>query len=160
MVSIGKDIAEHPSVIQLGGCDAESLGKVCSVINDWNNYSNNTSGSYRYQEINLNCGCPSSRVAKRSFGARLMLDPANVREIVYSMARASSVPITIKCRLGVDDRDSYEELRHFIDTAHRAGVNKFIIHARKCLLNGRIHTCTLCSFSECSAVVCWYSLVR
>jgi tRNA-dihydrouridine synthase A len=100
-----------------------------------------------FAEINLNAGCPSSLVSSRCFGARLMLDPDRVRAICRSMAsriadhHASNdgrpVPVvTVKCRIGVDDHDSYEELRHFISVVAGAGVSHFIIHARKCLLNG------------------------
>lgn len=123
---IGREQEEHPSVIQLGGNDPELLGKAAEIVNVYGDY----------QELNLNCGCPSARVSQKCFGARLMLEPDHVRQIVSTMARRVSVPVTVKCRLGVDDHDSYEELTHFIDTVRSGGVNKFIIHARKCLLNG------------------------
>ena len=89
-----------------------------------------------YSEINLNAGCPSPRVSKRCFGAKLMLNPEHLREICSKMVRCSSVPITLKCRLGVDDHDSYDELTKLIEVVHSTGVRKFIIHARKCLLDG------------------------
>jgi len=130
--TIGKDICEHPSVIQLGGSDPALLSRACTVINEFNC----AAGAKLYQEINLNCGCPSARVAKRSFGARLMFDPDGVREATYAMSRASSVPVTVKCRLGADGKDSYKELCHFVSTVAAGGVSKFIVHARKCLLAG------------------------
>jgi tRNA-dihydrouridine synthase A len=74
-----------------------------------------------YTEINLNCGCPSPRVSKRCFGAKLMLEPDHVRELVHSMTRVSSIPITVKCRIGADDLDKYEDLTRFIDTVSRGG---------------------------------------
>lgn len=92
-------------------------------------------------EINLNTGCPSPLVSSRCFGARLMLDPECVRDICHSMIRSvapqlNAAEVTVKCRIGVDDHDSYEELQHFITTVASCGVKHFIVHARKCLLNG------------------------
>lgn len=92
-------------------------------------------------EINLNTGCPSSLVSSRCFGARLMLEPERVRDICASMQRAvapgaNAPEVTVKCRIGVDDHDSYEELHHFITTVASCGVRHFIVHARKCLLKG------------------------
>jgi tRNA-dihydrouridine synthase len=124
---VGKYIDEHPSVIQLGGHEPENLAKAAEICEQ---YGGN------YSEINLNCGCPSPRVAKRCFGAKLMLEPDLVREIVYSMQRRVSVPVTVKCRIGADDVDSYDNLTHFIRQASEGGAKKFIVHARKCLLNG------------------------
>ena len=124
---IGKNIDESPSVIQLGGHNPETLAQAaehCEIYGGG------------YNEINLNCGCPSQRVAKRCFGAKLMLEPDLVREIVSSMVRRVSIPITVKCRIGADDKDSYEELLEFIRAANAGGANKFIIHSRKCFLNG------------------------
>lgn len=123
---LGNSIYENPSVIQLGGNDPESLSEAASVVSLHGNYS----------EINLNCGCPSPRVKKYCFGASLMLQPDLVREITYSMQRKSNLPVTVKCRIGVDNVESYEELSSFIQTVSLGGVNKFVIHARKCLLNG------------------------
>jgi tRNA-dihydrouridine synthase A len=124
---LGRYIDENPSVIQLGGHDPEMLGKAAEVCNSYGG---------DYGEINLNCGCPSQRVAKRCFGAKLMLEPEHVREIVHTMQRRSLKPITVKCRIGADDKDSYEDLLHFIRCANEGGVKKFIIHSRKCLLSG------------------------
>jgi tRNA-dihydrouridine synthase A len=123
---IGKDIYEAPSVIQLGGNDPESMGHAASLLSDYGSYS----------ELNLNCGCPSSRVKKFCFGASLMLQPELVREITYSMNRRSGLPVSVKCRIGVDDVDSYESLQEFVHTVSQSGVRKFVVHARKCLLSG------------------------
>ncbi|KAJ1418983.1 hypothetical protein B484DRAFT_453542 [Ochromonadaceae sp. CCMP2298] len=123
----GRGIEEEPSVIQVGGHDPENLGKACEIVQKYGG---------GYGEVNLNCGCPSQRVAQRCFGAKLMLEPELVREIVHSMQRRLSVPVTVKCRIGVDDFDSYEELTRFIMAARLGGARKFIIHARKCLLDG------------------------
>jgi tRNA-dihydrouridine synthase A len=130
---IGSNIAENPSVIQLGGYDPEKLATAASLC------ETNLPGCY--SEININCGCPSQRVSKRSFGAKLMLEPELVREIVATMTRRVQTPITVKCRIGVDSNDSYEELLRFISCAHAGGANKFIIHARKCILKGVFLLC-------------------
>lgn len=95
-------------------------------------------------EINLNSGCPSTLVSSRSFGARLMLEPQRVHDICSRMIASSIdphnennlIPITVKCRLGVDDHDSYEQLYNYIKIVATSGVQHFIVHARKCLLNG------------------------
>ena len=124
---IGKNIDEAPSVIQLGGHNPETLAQAAEYCEA---YGGN------YSEINLNCGCPSQRVAKRCFGAKLMLEPDLVREIVQKMVRRVSIPITVKCRIGADDQDSYAELLNFIRAASAGGAQKFVIHSRKCFLNG------------------------
>ncbi len=124
---IGRCIEENPSVIQLGGHDPETLAKAAEVCSAYTG---------DYSEINLNCGCPSQRVAKRCFGAKLMLEPEHVREIVYTMQRRSSKPITVKCRIGADDKVSYDDLLNFIRCANSGGVKKFVVHSRKCFLNG------------------------
>jgi tRNA-dihydrouridine synthase A len=125
---IGREIDAAPSVIQLGGSNPETLALAAERCEQYSNGS--------FNEINLNCGCPSQRVAKKCFGAKLMLEPDLVGQIVHQMQRRTSLPITVKCRLGVDDADSYPELTQFIRSAHEGGASKFIIHARKCLLNG------------------------
>lgn len=122
---IGRNGDAYPSVIQLGGSDPEMLAEAAARCEAYS--------EGRYGEINLNCGCPSERVARHCFGARLMLDPDLVRRIVYSMQRRVSIPVTVKCRIGVDAKDSYEDLTQFIALAHQGGANKFIIHARKCI---------------------------
>jgi tRNA-dihydrouridine synthase A len=124
---LGNYIEENPSVIQLGGYDPEKLASAAAICEQFGG---------GYSEININCGCPSPRVSKRSFGAKLMLEPDLVREIVATISRRVQIPVTIKCRIGVDCHDSYEELLHFIRSAHSGGANKFVIHARKCILKG------------------------
>ena len=94
---IGRNIDAAPSVIQLGGSNPETLAQAAYLCEQYGN---------GYGEINLNCGCPSERVSKTCFGAQLMLDPELVRQIVSSMRRQVSLPITVKCRIGADDRDS------------------------------------------------------
>eukprot|EP00941_MAST-03F_sp_MAST-3F-sp1_P001042 g1042.t1 len=118
---------QHPLVLQLGGSNPEHLGAAVDIAN-----------RYQFDEINLNCGCPSATVSGNCFGARLMLDPQHVARICKEMIRRASTDteITVKCRLGADDRDSYEELVEFIQTVASAGVRHFQIHARKCLLSG------------------------
>jgi len=117
---------EHPVVVQLGGSDLEKMAKATSIC-----------ASYGYDEININCGCPSPKVKEGSFGAALMLNPQAVYDIANAMIKASNgIPITVKCRIGVDDHDSFEELTKFISTVSSAGVNHFIIHARKAFLDG------------------------
>ncbi|KAK9829203.1 hypothetical protein WJX72_004471 [[Myrmecia] bisecta] len=118
---------QHPVVCQLGGSDPASLAAAVKIVE-----------RYGYDEINLNCGCPSSRVAGAGcFGAALMLRPELVAACCQAMAEATSIPITVKCRLGVDDVDSYEELCHFIHTvAEGSPVRHFHMHSRKCLLKG------------------------
>lgn len=124
---IGKNIEETPSVIQLGGYNPETLAQAAETCEQYGG---------GYSEINVNCGCPSQRVAKRCFGAKLMLEPDLVREIVQSMQRRVSIPVTVKCRIGADDQDSYSDLLGFIRAASAGGAKKFIIHSRKCFLNG------------------------
>jgi len=121
------DYGIYPSVVQLGGSNPETMGKAAAIVEQY---------GHGYNEINLNCGCPSQRVAKKCFGAKLMLKPELVREIVATMQRQVSVPVTVKCRLGADEKDSYDELLHFIKCARDGGARKFIIHSRKCFLNG------------------------
>ncbi len=128
-IFIGRNSEERPSVIQLGGFDPDRLGSAAEICSRF---------AGQYDEININCGCPSQRVSKRSFGAKLMLEPDLVREIVHTMNRQVShaIPISVKCRIGVDANDSYEELCTFIREAHAGGASKFILHARKCILKG------------------------
>ena len=122
---------QGPNVIQIGGSNPETLGQASEILQQYG------IGNGYYQELNLNCGCPSNKVSSRCFGAKLMLQPSLVREIVSTMSRRVSCPVTVKCRLGVaNHRDTYEELREFISEAHAGGANKFIIHARNCVLEG------------------------
>ena len=117
--------AEHPLALQLGGSDPEALA-ACARIAD----------GYGYDEINLNVGCPSDRVQSGRFGACLMQEPDLVAECVAAMRAASPVPVTVKTRIGVDERDSYEHLVDFIGKVEAAGCGVFIIHARKAWLKG------------------------
>eukprot|EP00939_MAST-03C_sp_MAST-3C-sp1_P002863 g2863.t1 len=121
------DRVQHPIAVQLGGNDPEVTGKAAEL-----------SRRFGYDEVNLNCGCPSSRVSKGMFGAKLMLDPHRVRRICSEMIRrvGHDTPVTVKCRLGADDCDSYEELCNFIKVVATSGVHHFIVHARKCILSG------------------------
>lgn len=119
------DPAEHPVALQLGGSDPQALARCAKMGED-----------FGYDEINLNVGCPSDKVKSGQFGACLMLKPQLVAEGVSAMSAAVKVPVTVKCRIGVDEQDSYEALTHFISTVAAAGCNVFIIHARKAWLNG------------------------
>lgn len=119
------DQAEHPLALQLGGSDPVMLAEGAKK-----------GEQYGYDEINLNVGCPSSRVSAGRFGACLMREPQLVAECIAAMRAAVSVPVSVKCRIGVDDHDSYEALHYFISTIATTGCNTFIIHARKAWLSG------------------------
>lgn len=119
------DASEHPVALQLGGSDPNLLAKGAKL-----------GESYGYDEINLNVGCPSPRVSAGRFGACLMLEPEWVADCVSTMQAQVSIPVTVKCRTGVDEQDSYEQLHHFISTLASAGCKTFIIHARKAWLSG------------------------
>jgi tRNA-dihydrouridine synthase A len=116
---------EHPVAIQLGGSDVNDLVKSAKIAED-----------YGYDEINLNVGCPSDRVQKGRFGACLMLEPEHVAECLNAMQRNVNIPITIKCRLGVDHHEDYEFLYNFVNIVQEAGIEHFIIHARNGILKG------------------------
>ena len=124
---LGYDEIEHPIAIQLGGADPEEM-KIAAIIAE----------KWGYDEIDINVGCPSDKVAGAGcFGASLMLDHGQrVAEVVKTVLPAVTVPVTIKCRLGADDVDSYEDLLQFVENLSNVGVTHFIVHARKCLLNG------------------------
>jgi len=122
---IGFNSQEHPVVLQLGGSDPEDLAKSCIVAQE-----------YGYDEVNLNVGCPSDRVQKGRFGACLMNEPDLVVECVKSMMQSVDIPITVKCRIGVDDNTSYENLLAFIQHLDQAGLQTVIIHARIAILKG------------------------
>jgi tRNA-dihydrouridine synthase A len=116
---------EHPVAIQLGGSDVNDLVKSAKIAED-----------YGYDEINLNVGCPSDRVQKGRFGACLMLEPDHVAECLNAMQTNVNVPVTIKCRLGVDHHEDYEFLYDFVNIVQSAGIKHFIIHARNGILKG------------------------
>jgi len=122
---IGFNAQEHPVVLQLGGSNAEDLAKSCIIAQE-----------YGYDEVNLNVGCPSDRVQKGRFGACLMNEPQLVAECVSAMQKVVDIPVTVKCRIGVDDNDSFDNLQHFIEQLANAGVKTIIIHARKAFLKG------------------------
>lgn len=119
------DPVEHSVALQLGGSDPAALA-----------ISARTGEDYGYDEINLNCGCPSDRVQNGQFGACLMAEPDRVAESVAAMKQAVEIPVTVKCRLGIDDLDSDEHLHRFIQTVAAAGCDVFIVHARKAWLQG------------------------
>jgi tRNA-dihydrouridine synthase A len=119
------DPMEHPVAIQLGGSDPDDLARAARLAE-----------SAGYDEINLNVGCPSPRVSEGRFGACLMLEPELVRDCIAAMREVVHVPVTIKCRLGVDDADSDPLLERFIATTASAGCRIYYIHARKALLKG------------------------
>ena len=114
------DPAEHPLALQLGGSEPADLAACARLGARWG-----------YDEINLNVGCPSPRVRSGTFGACLMYEPRTVADCVRAMLDASSVPVTVKTRVGVDHRDSYEELADFVATVADAGCRTFVVHARK-----------------------------
>lgn len=119
------DESEHPVVLQLGGSDPTDLA-TCAKMGE----------EAGYDEINLNCGCPSDRVQSGSFGACLMKEPELVAQGVKAMSEAVSIPVTVKCRIGIDDSPDYTFLEDFISTVSEAGCKTFIIHARKAWLQG------------------------
>ncbi len=116
---------EHPVGVQLGGSDINDLIECSKKCED-----------YGYNEINLNCGCPSDRVQKGKFGACLMLEPDHVANCLSEMQNAVKIPVSIKCRLGIDNNESYEFLYNFVSKVKESGINIFIIHARNGILKG------------------------
>jgi|SRR5450631_1574497 tRNA-dihydrouridine synthase A len=119
------DPAEYPVALQLGGCDPGELAQAARI-----------GASAGYAEINLNVGCPSDRVKSGAFGACLMQRPALVAECVGRMRDAVQVPVTVKCRIGIDQRDDYEFFAEFVDAVTAAGVDALIVHARAAILGG------------------------
>jgi tRNA-dihydrouridine synthase A len=116
---------EHPVALQLGGSDPAELARCAELAEQWG-----------YDEVNLNCGCPSDRVQSGVFGACLMARPQRVADCVAAMTRACAIPVTVKHRIGIDDMESFDEMLHFVDTIAAAGCSTFIVHARKALLQG------------------------
>lgn len=119
------DAAEHPLALQLGGSDPAELRAATRIAQDWG-----------YDEINLNVGCPSDRVQSGCFGAVLMKSPDLVADCVSDMMAESTVPVTVKCRIGVDDQDPAQVLPDFLSKMQAAGVKRIAIHARKAWLQG------------------------
>ena len=122
---LGFDAAEHPVALQLGGSDPAALAEAARIGEDWG-----------YDEINLNCGCPSDRVQSGRFGACLMREPDLVAECVSAMRSAVRIPVTVKSRIGVDDQEPEAVLPNFVERVAAAGCEVFIVHARKAWLQG------------------------
>jgi tRNA-dihydrouridine synthase A len=122
---LGFEPSEHPLALQLGGSDPVKLAQAARIAAD-----------FGYDEVNLNVGCPSDRVQSGRFGACLMREPEVVAECVAAMRAAVPLPVTVKCRIGVDDQDPEHSLRALIDACVAAGVSTFAVHARKAWLDG------------------------
>ena len=116
---------EHPLALQLGGSEPADLAKAARLGEQWG-----------YDEINLNCGCPSERVQRGAFGACLMAEPALVADCVKAMVDVVNVPVTVKHRIGIDKFESYEFVRDFVGKVSEAGCNTFVVHARSAWLKG------------------------
>lgn len=116
---------EHPLALQVGGSDPKALAECARIAEDWG-----------YDEINLNCGCPSDRVQNGMIGACLMAEPALVADCISAMQQAARIPVTIKHRIGIDDMEDYAGLVNFVSTVAATGCNTFIVHARKAWLKG------------------------
>jgi tRNA-dihydrouridine synthase A len=116
---------EHPVALQLGGSDPKDLATSAKLGEKWG-----------YDEINLNCGCPSERVQKGAFGACLMSEPELVRDCVKAMKDAVSIDVTVKHRIGIDYEESYDFVRDFVGTVAEAGCTTFVVHARNAILKG------------------------
>ena len=116
---------EHPLALQLGGSEAHDLAQCARLAEQWG-----------YDEVNLNCGCPSERVQRGSFGACLMAEPQLVADGVKAMRDAVSIPVTVKHRIGIDRGESYDFMRDFVGTVALAGCEVFIVHARNAWLKG------------------------
>ncbi len=122
---IGFDPVEHPVALQLGGSDPALLAQAARI-----------GEAFGYEEVNLNVGCPSDRVKSGSFGACLMREPQRVADCMAAMGAAVRTPVTVKCRLGVDEQDPEQSLFTLVDLCASAGVRVFIVHARKAWLQG------------------------
>ncbi len=116
---------ESPVVLQLGGDDPESLARCATIAEEWG-----------YAEVNLNVGCPSDRVQSGRFGACLMATPQRVADAVAAMRAVTRLPVTVKHRIGIDGRETYEEMLDFVDTVAAAGCDRFSVHARIAILSG------------------------
>jgi tRNA-dihydrouridine synthase A len=122
---LAMDPVEHPVALQLGGSEPALLAQAARI-----------GAEHGFDEINLNCGCPSDRVQAGRFGACLMREPALVADSVAAMVAACDVPVTVKCRLGVDDDHDFDRFLAFIDTVAAAGCTMFVVHARNAWLKG------------------------
>lgn len=116
---------EHPLALQLGGSNPADLAECSKIAEDWG-----------YDEVNLNCGCPSDRVQNGMIGACLMAEPKLVAECIAAMQSAVKIPVTVKHRIGIDDMEDYEGLVTFVETIAASGCRTFIVHARKAWLKG------------------------
>jgi tRNA-dihydrouridine synthase A len=116
---------EHPLSLQLGGDNPPDLAECARIAEDWG-----------YDEVNLNVGCPSDRVQNGHFGACLMAEPDRVARAVAAMQRSVSIPVTVKHRIGIDERDRYEDMADFVRIVSEAGCQRFTVHARKAWLQG------------------------
>lgn len=119
------DHAEHPVALQLGGSDPDAMAQSAELVQQWG-----------YDEVNINVGCPSDRVQSGSFGACLMQNPQLVADNVKQMQAAVDIPVTVKCRIGVDEQDPREALWALVDASANAGCKVFLVHARKAWLKG------------------------
>ncbi len=122
---LGYEPAEHPVALQLGGSEPAALAESARIGQEWG-----------YDEINLNCGCPSDRVQSGRFGACLMAEPDLVARLVGAMREAVSIPVTVKSRIAIDDLDEWPTLEDFVRKVSAAGCTRFIVHARKAWLQG------------------------
>lgn len=119
------NVEEHPVALQLGGSEPADLAQSARLAQQWG-----------YDEVNLNCGCPSERVQRGAFGACLMAEPALVRDGVKAMRDACDLPVTVKHRIGIDREESFAFVRDFVGTVAEAGCEVFIVHARNAWLQG------------------------
>ena len=119
------DAAEHPVALQLGGSDPQMMADAAVM-----------GAEAGYDEININVGCPSDRVQNGQFGACLMLTPEVVADCYQAMSATVEVPVTVKTRIGIDDHDSYDFLKEFVEASHTAGCTNFVVHARIAILEG------------------------
>jgi tRNA-dihydrouridine synthase A len=122
---LGFDAFEHPVALQLGGSEPQALAQSARIAED-----------FGYDEINLNVGCPSDRVQEGRFGACLMVEPTLVADCVAAMKAAVKIPVTVKCRLGIDEQEPDEALFSFTEVVKAAGTDALIVHARKAWLKG------------------------
>jgi tRNA-dihydrouridine synthase A len=122
---LAHDPAERPLALQLGGAEPDALARCAAIAEQWG-----------FAEVDLNCGCPSDRVQNARFGACLMAEPERVARCVAAMRAATALPVTVKCRIGIDDSEDFSFLARFADAVAGAGAAALIIHARKAWLKG------------------------
>ena len=122
---LAHDMSEHPLALQLGGSDPIALAQCATMAEDAG-----------FDEVNLNVGCPSDRVKSGHFGACLMADPSLVADCISAMMAKVEIPVTVKCRIGIDEMEGFEPLEHFVEIVSSGGCDTFIVHARKAWLQG------------------------